>query len=186
MKDILTNWRINTEEFNMLYKKFGQLCYYAAWQLANKNNKNNHQNDLEDFYQELVISLIKAGSYTKRQNYIESCFELIEKYAKEEQDIKLLNKLKNLWDNRTRHGANHQKFGSKQEKLLDNLLLKLVPTEQLPDKNKKLQINAKFSSYCKQIIWNQIRFMGKKITREKPIRVGTVSLSDFSYLGDTI
>jgi len=35
-------------------------------------------------------------------------------------------------------------------------------------------------------VWNQQRSMGKKITREKPLRAGMVSLSSFDYLGGTL
>lgn len=183
MKSILDEWKVTPEEYTKLDQKFGKLCYYAAWQLSRKNTKNNHQNDLEDFYQELIFSMLKAGSYTKRQNYINSSLEACRKYTKDGFCRKLLFKLKNLWKNRTRHGANRQKFGPRQEKMLEELLQSSVPESARPSKDRPLEIDAGFQRYCKQIIWNQTRSMGKKITREKPLRVGMVSLSEFSYLG---
>ena len=183
MKSILDVWKVTPEEFTKLDKAFGQLCYYAAWQLSRKNTKNNHQNDLEDFYQELVFSLLRAGSYTKRQVYIEASLAACTAHVKDEFCKKILDGLQELWNNRTRHGANRQKFGSRQEKMLDRLLVKAVPAEEQPSKDRPLEIDAKFARYCKQIVWNQQRSMGKKITREKPLRVGMVSLSEFDYLG---
>ena len=183
MKSILDVWKITPEEFKNLDKQFGQLCYYAAWQLTRKNTKNNHQNDLEDFYQELIFSLLRAGSYTKRQVYIESSLKSIAEYAEDPFTRQIVGKLQDLWDNRTRHGANRQKFGPRQEKMLDKLVERVVPEGHRPDKNRPLELDGKFARYCKQIVWNQTRSMGKKITREKPLRVGMVSLSEFSYLG---
>lgn len=183
MKSILDVWKVTPEEFKKLDKAFGQLCYYAAWQLSRKNTKNNHQNDLEDFYQELVFSLLRAGSYTKRQAYIKSSLSSCAEHVKDPFCKTVLDNLQNLWDNRTRHGANRQKFGPRQEKMLDKLVEKVVPEEQRPKKDRPLEIDAQFSRYCKQIVWNQQRSMGKKITREKPLRAGMVSLSEFSYLG---
>jgi hypothetical protein len=182
LKSILDLWKIDSVEYKKLDDAFGQLCYYAAWQLSRKNTKNNHQNDLEDFYQELVFSLLIAGSYTKRQAYIESSLAACAKHTKDPFCKQILENLQNLWNNRTRHGANRQKYGPKQEKILDNLVEKVVPLEERPDRNRPLEIDAKFYRYCKQIVWNRQRSLGKKITREKPLRVGQVSLSSFDYL----
>lgn len=186
MKSILDVWKVTPDEFTKLDKAFGQLCYYAAWQLARKNTKNNHQNDLEDFYQELVFSLLRAGSYTKRQIYIEASLEAVAKHAQDSFCQKLIAKLQDLWENRTRHGANRQKFGPRQERMLEKLLNKVVPADERPSKDRPLEIDPKFSRYCKQIVWNQQRSMGKKITREKPLRVGMVSLSEYSFLSSTL
>jgi hypothetical protein len=188
--------------------KFGKLCHYASWQLNKKNSKNNHTDDPEDTVQSLRIALIRAGSYYKRQTYIEACFNAIAVIKREyveddEPDMptgpkyvdsmkhtsdKLLkdfcSHLLDLWNNKTRHGANRQKFGDFQEELLD-MLLRTVPKDQWPDKNASLVIDGKFVTYCKQIIWNQQKQMGKKITREKSWRTGLVSLSEYDYLGST-
>ena len=186
MKSILDEWKVTPEEYTNLDKKFGKLCYYAAWQLYNKNTKNNHQNDLEDFYQDLVFSLLKAGSYTKRQNYINTSLQMCIKHVKDPFCRKVLFKLKKLWKNRTRHGANRQKFGPRQEKMLEELVQAHVPEDCRPSRDRPLEIDLSFQKYCKQIVWNQTRSTGKKITREKAMRVGMVSLSDFSYLGGTL
>jgi hypothetical protein len=62
-------FKINSEEFKELEEKFGQLCLYASWQLMSNNSRNNHQLDVEDIKQELLMSVIRAGSYYKRQTY---------------------------------------------------------------------------------------------------------------------
>ncbi len=186
MKSILDAWRVTPEEFKKLDKAFGQLCYFAAWQLSRKNTKNNHQHDLEDFYQSLVFSLLRAGSYTKRQVYIVASLAACNKYTKDTMCLLVLSNLQKLWDDRTRHGANRQKFGPRQERMLDKLMSKVVPIEERPSKDRPLEIDVQFARYCKQIVWNEQRTMGKKITREKPLRVGMVSLSEFDYLGNTL
>jgi hypothetical protein len=43
-------------------------------------------------------------------------------------------------------------------------------------------METKFLTYCKQILWNATKHLGKKISREKPLRSGQVSLSDHDYL----
>ena len=182
MSSIYKNFPITSEEFVLLDKKFGQLCYYAAWQLTRKNSANNHQCDLEDFKQELMLSVLRAGSYYKRQIYIDSCFETL--YASKLSLInrKITDQLFDLWKNRTRHGANRQKFGDHQEFILQKLCKTNLHPENVPDINKALVFDTKFFTYCKQIVWNAQRNLGKKITREKPIRSGQVSLSDHDYL----
>ena len=182
MSSIFKNFPITTEEYGLLEKKFGQLCYYAAWQLTRKNSSNNHQYDLDDFQQELMLSVLRAGSYYKRQMYIDSSFSVLKPADIPEFSRMILQELELLWINRTRHGANRQKFGDYQEKILDDLCNFYTPKEQRPEKNRKLVFDTKFFTYCKQIIWNAQRNLGKKITREKPLRSGQVSLSDHDYL----
>lgn len=183
MLDICNNFRINEEEFYELDKKFGKLCWHAAHELKKKNTNNNYTDDPEDIKQELQMSMLRAGSYYKRQIYIERSLHLVKKYAKDQLVIKVVKELDSLWKNRTRHGANRQKFGPYQEKVLDLLVKKIVPKEERPNKNQNLKIDSKFTTYCKAIVWNGQKSMGKKITREKSIRSGQVSLSEYAYLG---
>jgi hypothetical protein len=182
LSSIYLNFPITSEEYKNLEKKFGQLCYYAAWQLTRKNSNNNHQCDLDDFQQELMLAVLRAGSYYKRQVYIDtSLSSLSDKKLDKVADV-ILNELFDLWKNRTRHGANRQKFGDYQEKILDNLCEGYLQPSDMPDKSRSLIFDTKFFTYCKQIVWNAQRNLGKKITREKPIRSGQVSLSDHDYL----
>lgn len=181
MKNICDAFPISEEEFVDLSVKFKDLCYFAAWELTRKNTGNNHQNDIEDFQQDLLISVLRAGSYYKRQIYINQCFDICFKYCDDEFEFELLTSLKELWDNRTRHGANRQKFGPHQEELLDKLVRRFVPKNERPKRKARMSINPTFATYCKQIIWNAQRSLGKKITREKPLRTGLVSLSEFDF-----
>ncbi len=182
MSSIFKNFPITTDEYKILEKKFGQLCYYAAWQLTRKNSSNNHQYDLDDFQQELMLSVLRAGSYYKRQMYIDSSFGNLKNKNLGNFSVQILAELDNLWQNRTRHGANRQKFGDYQEKILDNLCDLFLEIDEKPKKDRPLVFDTKFATYCKQIIWNAQRNLGKKITREKPLRSGQVSLSDHDYL----
>lgn len=183
MLDICNAFCINDAEYKELYDAFGKLCWHAAHDLKKKNTRNNYIDDVEDINQNLTIDLMRAGSYTKRQIYIEKCLELANKYAKDLTIITIIKELENLWSNRTRHGANRQKFGPTQENILDKIVLSVVPEKERPNKQDKLKIDSKFFSYCKTIIWNGQKSMGRKITRERSIRNGMVSLSEFDYLG---
>ena len=118
----------------------------------------------------------------KRQVYIEKCFEAVNRHAKDKFVVQIVQQLQKLWENRTRHGANRQKYGKFQERLLDKLVSSIVPKHERPDKSAPLNLDAKFATYCKAIVWNGQKSMGKKITREKAIRSGMVSLSEYVYL----
>jgi len=182
MKSILSDYPVTEKEFLELDTKFGQLVHYAAWQLKKKNSNNNHTDEQEDVAQDLSIALLRAGSYYKRQTYIESCFIALEESLKDKFMKKILVELIDLWNNRTRHGANRQKFGDYQEQIMERLIVKYVNRDVRPQKASPLKMDTKFITYCKQIIWNQQKALGKKITREKSWRNGLVSLSEFDYL----
>lgn len=169
------------DEYYLLENKFGKLAKKAAWELLRKNTKNNHTDDFDDINQTLLISLMKACSYYKRQCYLEKCFKEAFCYAKDSFIISVLHELADLWLNRTRHGANRQKFGTFQEQLLEKIVNKVVPVEKRPLRNEKLQMDEKFITYCKSIMWNEQKNMGRQITKEKSIRTGMTSLSEHSF-----
>ena len=198
LEGITNMFPITNEEYEILDKRFGKLCHSAAWELKRKNAKNANCNDPDDDVQELRIALIRSGCYYKRQTYIETCFDklgqtIIERKGEDEvvsyiPNIKdnlvrkILIELHQLWVDRRRHGANRQKFGVHQQIILDKLVQSYVPEEERPNKNQLLNLDLKFTTYCKQIIWNAQKSLGKKITREKSWRTGLVSLSDYDYL----
>lgn len=182
-EQICKDWMINNEEYRLLDERFGNLAEFASWELYRKNSRNNHTNEQTDIAQDLRMALMRAGSYYKRQVYIEACLELCKKYATDSFMKLMVDSLQDLWDNKTRHGANRQKFGPYQETVLYKLLRKIVPKAERPDKNALLRMDSKFTTYCKAITWNEQKSMGKKITREKVIRASMCSLSEFDYLG---
>jgi hypothetical protein len=182
MNYIFKNFPVTNEEYVELEEKFGKLTNYQAWQLYLKNSKNNHTDEQEDIVQDLKISLLTAGTYFKRQTYIENCLKTCKVYVKDKFISIILDELSDLWDNKTRHGASRQKFGPYQEQLLNQLVDVLVPMEKKPSKNAPLKINAKFRTYCKSISWNRLKAMGKKITKEKGLRSKQASLSEYDYL----
>lgn len=183
MKSILISFPITGEEYSLLMDALDKYCYYIAWQLKKNNTRNNSTDELEDIIQQLRFSVIKAAAYYKRQTYIESSLKILGSKIGDKFTGKLLTVLEKLWINRTRHGANRQKFGDFQEVILDQLLKKYIPKKNRPKKNANLILDKKFMTYCKQICWNEQRAMGKKITREKGLRVGLTSISSFDYLG---
>jgi hypothetical protein len=182
---IVNKFPISSSEYEELEQELGKLAYYAAWELQKRNSKNSITNETEDDVQEMRIALIRAGSYYKRQTYIESCFDVLDKFVKGRFVRRVLKELKHLWAERKRHGANRQKFGEFQENLLDRMITHWVPEEYRPDRTRRLFIDPKFRVYAKQILWNSQKALGKHITREKSIRNGMVSLSSYDYLGST-
>ncbi len=182
MDYILNSFPVSDDEYHKLDELFGDLAHYAAWQLVQKNVKNNHTDDQEDIAQEIRWASIRAGSYFKRQVYLEKCMVTCRKHVKDKVVVRVLEQLEHLWRNRTKHGANKQKFGEHQERILDDIVAKYVPIKDQPRKDTPLDFNRKFVTYCKAIIWNCQKSIGKKITREKVIRSGLVSLSEYDYL----
>jgi hypothetical protein len=186
MEHIYKRFPISETEYLDLNAQFGRLCEHAAWELIRKNVRNNHTDNQEDVAQELRISLLRAGSYYKRQVYLESCLKLCWDHSKTNLILRhVVAELKHLWLNKTHHGANRQKFGPYQEKLLAKMVKLLVPPHKRPSRRAPLKIDLKFRTYCKTILWNAQKNRGKKITKEKAIRTGLVSLSNFDYLGST-
>lgn len=183
MKHIHDSFPVTEDEYLMLDGKFGELCEYQAWQLIKKNTRNNHTDSQEDVAQDMRIALLRAASYYKRQCYIEECLDACKREAKDPVVKSVVRQLAGLWKNKTRHGANKQKFGPHQEKMLDKLVKSLLPSKKRPDRKASLRMDAKFITYCKAITWNAQKSLGKKITREKGIRTGMVSLSEYDYLG---
>ena len=184
LETIVNTYPIGNEEYKQLEAKFGNLCHYASWELKKKNSNNSLTNDPEDDVQELRIALLRAGSYYKRQTYIENCFKSLRRLVKDKVNKSILRKLNKLWKDRRRHGANRQKFGEYQELILEKLVENYVPKNKKTEKNAKLCIDTKFSIYAKQIVWNAQKNLGKQITREKSWRTGLVSLSEFCYLAN--
>jgi len=177
---------VTEQEYDELDGEYGRLCEWQAWSLIRKNSRNNHTDDQQDIAQEIRTALLIAGSYYKRQIYIERCLSLCQKYANRGSLIEsIVGELDMLWQNKTHHGANRRKFGPHQEKILDRLTKQLVPAKERPQKTAKLKIDSKFARYAKSITWNRLKALGKKITREKTIRTGQVSLSEFDYLGSS-
>ncbi len=186
MKGICESFPVTSEEYKELEYEFGKLAKKASWELLRKNHKNNHTDEFDDINQELIMSMLRAGSYFKRQVYIEQCLEVAKNHAKDGFLLHILEELENLWNNRTRHGANRQKYGPLQEEMLERIVKKYVAKKYRPDKKSNLLIDKKFSTYCKTIVWNAQKSMGRKITREKSLRTGQVSLSDFEYLTESM
>ena len=177
------SFSITSHEYELLEDEFSQLCYFVSWQLMQNNSKNNHQHEIEDFKQELLMAVIRAGSYYKRQTWIESVFVKLDQFVPKETIWSEINKsLQYLWSKKTQHGAYKRKFGEEQEDILEMLAGKFVQEIEMPSKNAQIIINNKFKIYAKRIIWNASRFIGKKITKEKTIRVGQVSLSEHDFL----
>ena len=182
MQSICKDWMVSNDDYEVLDKEYGKLAEFQAWQLFRSNTRNSHTDEQVDIAQEMRLALITAGSYFKRQIYIEKCFELCSVYITDEFTKYVLKDLNDLWENKTKHGANRQKFGEPQEKMLFALVRKFVPKQYRPDRKARLEAGEKFERYCKSITWNRCKAMGKKITRERTIRANQVSISEFEFL----
>lgn len=185
VNSIFDTFRLSNAEYEELDNKFKRLCYKIFSELKRKNSRNNYTEDLDDVMQDLRISLVRAGCYYKRQTYLEDCMKACRLHIQDRFLLSVLDELEELWDNRTHHGANRQKFGEHQEKMLESLVQTLHSRDR-PDKYRDLQVDSKFSTYCKSIAWNCQKNIGKKITRERVIRGGLVSLSENDFLASTV
>lgn len=175
---------LTSEEYERLHKKFGMLAKFASWQLKRRNAQNNlADTDIEDIIQEILIALVYAGVYYKRQCFIEECLRVADMHVQDQFIRKILDQLNDLWKNRTKHGANKRKFGDHQEKILEQIINNWTPATARPNPHGSLQIDKKFTKYCKPILWNKQRSLGRKITRDRSIRSGSVSLSQYDYMG---
>jgi hypothetical protein len=183
MISIFHKFPISNDEYNKLSTNFDDLCKFIAWQLIRKNKKNNLTDEWQDIAQEIRIAVMRAGSYYKRQCYIEECLNIGKVHAKDKFISNVMEELEFLWKNKTKHGANKQCFGEHQENILNNLVAACVPVNERPDPNRPLVIDKKFDTYCKAIAWNCQRSLGRKITRERSIRSGIVSLSNYDHIG---
>lgn len=183
LENITNNFPITNEEYELMDSKFGNLCYYAAWQLKKKNSQNYFSQDPlgEDDVQDLRIALLRAGSYYKRQTYIVNCLESLSSHVVDPLSVEMSAFLSKMWKNR-RQGGTGKRFGKYHEEILDRLVYKNVPKKHRPDRDAPLVLDATFATYCKQIIWNAQKSLGKKITRDKSVSTGMVSLSEYDYL----
>lgn len=173
---------ISNEEYEELDVKFGKLTFFACGQLKRNNSKGAKVYDTDDDAQEVRIAMLRAGSYYKRQTYIESCFAAMDGRVEDKFTRSLVRELRRLWDDRRKHGVGRQRFGPHQEAILERLVCKCVPRAERPDKGRRLSLDEKFVTYCKQIMWNSQKSLAKQISKERSIRSGMVSLSNFDYL----
>lgn len=182
--DIVKDFPISDQEYHQLESEFGNLCHFQAWRLIRWNSFSNLADDPDDFIQDLKISMLQAGSYYKRQVFMESCFQALARviYSLDRQAREELLLLRGLWKDRRRHGARKQKFGPQHERSLQDLVDKYLPPEARPRRDKPLVIDKDVRIYIRSCTWNQQRSMGKKIKKESAIRVGQVSLSEFDVV----
>ncbi len=182
MTNICEEFSLSNLEWTELEKKFDGLALFAGWQLLRMNARNNHTSDIEDIAQDLRWAICRAACYHKRQVYIRSCFVAVNKYVQDLFLKEIVKELEHLWANKTRHGAGRVTYGEYQQEILEQIMREVVPEKEMPDKNKSLSIDTEFITYCKPIVWNEKKSLGKKITREKSWRTGLVSLSEHDHL----
>lgn len=174
---IQKRYPITNEEFEVLEKKYGKLCWFAASKLASSNKKS--EEDLQDFHSEILIGMFRAGSYYKRQTFIENVLEYLNKcrvYMSAE-DLTSLKMLIKTWDRKA-------DFTEIHEVIIRDILAKYQDAiaDKTPSDTFTLQFNEKFEVYCKAIIWNTKKSLGQSISKENEHRCQEVSLDEWGFL----
>jgi len=176
---IQKRYPISNEEFDILQTKYGKLCWFAATKLAASNKKCD--DDLQDYHAEISISMYRAGSYYKRQTFIENAFEYLNRckiYIATEDMNDLIN-LQSCWNKKANFYEQHEdKLLALVNKYGKNPNIEM----QTPDPTTKLVFDDKFSVYCKSILWNASKNIGQNISKENHNRVKEVSLDEWGFL----
>lgn len=174
---IQKRYPVTDSEFEILEKKYGKLCWFAASKLASSNNKS--EEDLQDFHSEILIGMFRAGSYYKRQTFIENVFEFLDncKIYMKNEDLNILKTLKTCWNRK----AN---FTEKQEVIIRELLEEYKNSSNInaPSEKDPLLMDSKFDIYCKAIIWNTQKALGQNISKENEHKNKEISLDEWSFL----
>lgn len=174
---IQKKYPVTNEEFEVLEKKYGKLCWFAASNLTYSNRKS--EEDLQDFHSEILIGMFRAGSYYKRQTFIENVFEYLDKCKiyMEPIDISSLQTLKNTWKRKADFNETH-------EVIIREILKKYEDAinEDAPKDNLTLQFDEKFEIYCKSIIWNTKKSLGQSISKENKYKCKEISLDEWEFL----
>jgi len=185
------HYNITQKEYEELDKQFGKLCHYAAWQIVRFNfPKIKYEQEFPNVDQEIVISVIRAASYYKRQIFLNKAFEFLNSIQLTRQERVKVTALQILWDGRKEKG-NKNKFDKNEEEAL----VEVIKTNQnkasekgeaAPTQSAPLQLNKEFTIYCKSIIWNTYKSIGKGITKSRKDRKHEVSLSEYDFLGESV
>ena len=192
---IQKRYPVTDAEFEVLDEKYGKLCWFAASKLASANRKS--EEDLQDFHSEILIGMFRAGSYYKRQTFIESTFKYLDKSRvfMSSEDLADLNLLQKMWYQRKAY------FTEIHEVLIREVLGKYTdaleektPSDKEPlefnPANQKTYVNANgetkkvnpFEVYCKAIIWNTKKSLGQAISKENEHKCKEVSLDEWNFL----
>jgi len=181
--DIFKRFEVTNEDYLLLEKNFDKLCKFVAWRLKQSNARNNCTDELDDFIQDMRIAVLYAGAYYKRQTYIEECLTLLAKHLKDRFLRLMLMELISRWENKGKSGEERERFDVYHEEILENLVKENIPDKIRPSRKRPLVIDKRFPIYCKNIIWNKKKAVGRKITKERSLRGGLVSLTQFAYIG---
>ena len=183
LERIVSKFPISDEEYHELHQKFDKLCCFAVWQLKKRNQTYDVLSDVDDDIQELRIALLRAASYYKRQSFIEDCFRALSAARLPGPVREVVDELWGVWESRRLHGSERKKFAAYQEEMLWQAVERHVKSAARPSASRPLRVDRRFHTYCKQIVWNAQKTIGKKLTRDKSRRRGESSLTEHEYLG---
>jgi len=183
---IQKRYPISDAEYRILEEKYDKLCWFAANSLARSNKKS--EEDLQDYHSDIQIGMFRAGSYYKRQCFLESIFAYLKhcKVFMEPEEIQELSILRKTWSSHKTRSS----FGEVQEDKLIEILNKYKGVAckpggekiPIPDINAALKFDPNFGVYCKAIIWNTKKSLGQQISKENANRNNEISLSEYDFL----
>lgn len=181
---IQKRYPISTKEYKSLDEKYGKLCWYAAQKLTSSIRRGCE--DLDDFHSEIVIGMCRAGSYYKRQIYIEGLFKFFEQRDLQDYiscgDQYKLETIQNKWTNKK---SSFQETDENELIALSKKYTGIVKQKQcgsLPKQIQPLTFSQKFQIYCKAIIWNTCKSLGQQINKENMHRCAEISLDEWGFL----
>ena len=174
---IQKRYPVTDEEFDYLVQKYGKLCWFAATKLGNQ--KHRLPEDLSDFHSEIQLGMCRAGSYFKRQTFLEKCFTHLEQSDLSSEDKSILEEIQKIWNTKK------ALFGEKEEDRLLELFNKYRDNVDFSDHD-RLIFNEKFEVYCKSIIWNTTKTLGEHISRENSLRASEISLDEYPFIAGNI
>lgn len=180
---IQKKYRITDKEYNLLHEKFGKLCWFAASKLTASNRRSDE--DLQDYHSEIVLGMFRAGSYYKRQVFIENVFDYLRSCKKYmcADDIDMLAGFQNKWKKKSEFletDENELVLFLERFKIYNDDINRSGPC--YPNQNSQLKIDNKFKVYCKAIIWNTTKSLGQHISKENETKMKEVSLDEWSFL----
>jgi hypothetical protein len=174
---IQKKYPISNQEYDILNKQYGKLCWFAATKLARSNRRE--EEDLQDFHSEIQIGMFRSGSYYKRQVFIDKTLRYLKAFIPHMNvtELDLYNSLRNKWSGKKNH------FGEKEEAQLRQLfdVCKRLD-KRVPDPEKPLFMGKRFNIYCKAIIWNTYKALGQHVSKENERRNKEISLDEWSFL----
>lgn len=160
-------FNVTEDEYAELDEAFGRLCHKAAWDAVRKYPAY----DVYDVSQEIFIAMIRSGSQYKRKAYFSRAEQYLESLGL--GDLPMVKTCLKRFNN-------HVLTPEEEHAFL--LLMDCLPeTGEKPSSKDPLILDKNASSYIKTCLWNQQRCWLKSTGKERSLRKGEVSLSEYDH-----